>query len=338
MATKQKKSRNDTPIFLSVSQRRAFKKCPWSWSWGYLKRLEPKSSAPPLRFGSLIHAALEAYYIPGVKRGPHPAKTFRRLYDAELESQLAMGWRDDDGVWLDARDLGVAMLRGYVEHYDGDKEWRVLATEHPFEVPVLNRNGKHVANAIGVLDGIWQHRVTKDIAIVDHKAVAQVSTRWLTMDDQSGQYWTFGPEWLYEKGILDRDRHQLAYVLFNFLRKAKPDDRPVNANGERLNQDGSVSKNQPAPYFVRHKSYRDGYDREMMKQRTADEAELILATSAGRLPLIKSPGQFTCNTCAVAEICELHEVGQDYMAMAKAILRKKQYRPQKEAEEYEKAH
>jgi hypothetical protein len=95
---------------------------------------------PALRFGSLIHAALAKYYIPGTKRGAHPAKTFEKLYAEELKEQTTMGWRDEDEKWQDAGELGVLMMENYVEFYGADDRWEVLCTEQPFETVVRHPN------------------------------------------------------------------------------------------------------------------------------------------------------------------------------------------------------
>jgi hypothetical protein len=297
-------------------------------------------AAHPLRFGSMIHTALERRYPVGTQRGPHPAKTFRELFDADIAARMGSGKVEYDPAWDEHRELGITMLRGYVDLYGKDDNWRVLATERKFEQPILDAQGNQVALAIGVIDLIVQERSgNKDVMIVDHKATAGIDTRHLVMDDQAGQYWTFGVDWMYRAGLMDPKKHQLSHMLFNFLNKKTPDDRPRDDQGNYLNKDGTISKNQGgAPLFERHKQYRGGYDREMMRRRTADEARMILMTRAGELPVIKSPGKFTCSMCNVREICELHEVGQDYEAMAKAVLRPKQYREMQEAVDWEQAH
>lgn len=302
--------------------------------------MEPKTTAHPLRFGSMIHSALEKRYPVGIKRGPHPATTFKKLFDADIEMRMASGKVDYDPKWEEHRELGVAMLKGYVDLYGKDENWRVLGTEQRFEEPVYDGAGQQVAVAIGIIDLIVQERSGhKDIMIVDHKATAGIDTRYLVMDDQAGQYWTFGLDWMYRVGLLDPKRHHLAHMLYNFLNKKLPDDREQDENGNYLNQDGSVSKRQPtAPFFERHKQYRGGYDRDMMRKRTADEAVMIQMTRAGDLPTYKSPGKFTCSMCNVRELCELHEVGQDYLAMAKATMKPKTSRPMDEAVDWEQAH
>jgi hypothetical protein len=329
----------ESVIYLSVSQRTAYKKCRWQWSWRYKRKLEPKTAHPALRFGKLAHTALEHLYPEGVKRGPHPAETFEKAYEAELRTQMKMGFRDDDGKWQEAGELGVAMMNGYVNLYGNDSEWKVLATEHEFEQPIYH-NGEIIAYAIGVLDGVWQHRSTKEVIIADHKAVASIGTKHLLLDDQAGQYATFGVDYLIDKGFIKPDLVPTA-IMFNFLRKQMPvPDEMRDEQGRKLNKDGSVSKQQPAPLFLRHKTYRGAAERDVIRRRVTLEAREIIAAKAGKVAILKTPSQFHCGTCPVTEICELHEIGQDWQAMARSVMKKRESRREseiREAVEYEQS-
>jgi hypothetical protein len=104
-------------IELRNSERQSFTTCPQQWDWGYNDRLKPKTPAPALRFGTLIHNSLEAFYIPGIKRGPIPADTFQKLYDKDLKKYAKMGFKDEDDQWYEAGVLGVAMLEAYFDKY-----------------------------------------------------------------------------------------------------------------------------------------------------------------------------------------------------------------------------
>jgi hypothetical protein len=279
-----------------------------------------KTPAAPLRFGKIAHTALEKRYPKGTKRGVHPAITFEQEYERELETQMKMGFRDDDGKWQEAGELGVAMMNGYVATYGKDDEWKVLATEIRFEMPIFSA-GKIIAYAIGVIDGVWQHRVTGEIIFVDHKAVATISTRHLLMDDQASQYVTYGLDALLAKKIITSQQMPTG-IMFNFLRKQMPPENS-DAQGRRLNKDGTVSKTQPAPLFVRHQTYRGEAASEIIRRRIAREAVEIQMAKDGALAVLKSPSQFNCPMCPVAEICELHEIGQDWRSMARALMKKK---------------
>ena len=49
---------------IHVSEIREFQKCHWAWSWKYVEKLYPYTSAEPLEFGTAMHAGMEARYDP----------------------------------------------------------------------------------------------------------------------------------------------------------------------------------------------------------------------------------------------------------------------------------
>jgi hypothetical protein len=272
--------------------------------------------------------ALAGWYIPGIKRGVHPAKTFAKAYDAEIaRNEEIFGFRvGDDEKWENARDLGIAMMNNYVDEYGQDSEWKVIATEMPFKVLVHHEvridEWPHSRVEpwfyyVGIVDGVWEHRVSHDLWIPDHKSTAGIGDsklNYLQVDDQAGSYWSWGVDYLREVGIL-KPKQQLAGMLYNFLRKAMPDERPSKiVNGKRmyLNLDGSVSKKQPSPYFLRQPIYRDEFDREEAKRRALVDFRRTELFRSGELEMTKNPGMFTCPTCAMRDACELHETGNDW--------------------------
>ncbi len=350
-----------------TSERRAFKTCRWRWDREFNDLLKPATPAPALRFGSLVHAALAKFYKPGVKRGPHPAKTFAVLYEAELEEQARFGFKDEDGTWHDALELGTAMLEGYIDLYGKDDRWKVVATECPFEVPVdssgmpvWDGTRRVIFTYVGVLDGIWMDTWNdNELFIPDHKTAAAINTNHLTLDEQAGAYWTYGVDWLRHQRLL-KPQAQLSGMLFNFLRKALPDDRPRDLEGHYLNkptkaalvqyvteqrgaraavrakgltvdelieylgapalQLGEVSKSQPPPLFHREPVYRDEAERLAVRDRVLEEAREMRLVRRGRLAAYKNPSQMTCGGCGYKDICELEESGADWESMAKSTM------------------
>jgi hypothetical protein len=330
-------SKNNIPR-LRTSERSTFKACEFRWYFTYGIGKQVITPAPSLRFGTLIHAALAKYYKKGVKRGPNPAKTFARLYEKELVEQESFGFRDEDGVWTDAAELGERMLENYVEQYGADDKWEVIATEMPFQTTVYHHSTNEPwFEYVGILDGVWRDRSKRQIWIPDHKTTSSLggssghptTPPHLMMDDQAGAYWSYGVDFLIKKGILKKNQ-KIAGMLFNIMRKSKGDDRPYKiVNGVRLylNQDGSVSKRQPPPLFHRQPIFRDEYDRDMARKRAEFDLKRIQIARAllkyGEPPeqiLTKSPGMFTCPMCPVRDICELHEVGADYTSMIDSTL------------------
>jgi hypothetical protein len=362
--------------YISASMRSTFKRCRYQWHFRYMRRLEPKIAAPPLRFGTLLHTALEHRYRPGVKRGPHPARIFEKAYEKEFGSALALGFRDDDGKWHDALSLGVDMLEHYIDHYGADSEWRVLASEQTFEQPVYAPGTRErIGTYIAVLDLIMENRSNGNIMIWDHKGVKSIDTSYLAMDDQSSGYWAFGVDWLRERGVLKPGK-ELQGILFNFLRKGKRDDRAKNEDGHFTNKPkkehyvaalqghgltnevlermkvadleamaakrrlivlGDVSEKQPAPHFNRFISWRGEHERQLTKDRVAHEMAEMGLVKAGKLAMLKTPDKTHCKFCDVRDICELHETGSDWEEMMRLIMVPR--RPiRREAIEYEHDH
>lgn len=352
---------------LRNSERQAFKTCRHRWAWTYRDGRQSQDAPHALRFGDLIHRALAEYHVPGVKKGSHPAAVFERLYHEEASRLDGLGydiWSDDK--WVEAGDLGPAMLRGYVEEFaERDSEWEVLASEQTFQliinVPAVRARGNVAGRPgfrfkiVGTFDGVWRHRRTGKIAFKEYKTAAAIKLDGLTLDEQAGLYWTYGPKWLRRRGLLPEGA-VIDHIMYTFLRKSAPNpDKARDEFGNVLNKptkDALVSKceelgldakgtvpilsdrlalagvdvvqlgepaaNQPAPYFAREPVYRDEEQRRKVHARVMDEARDIFDARRGLLPLYKNPGPLhmpNCLGCAVREACELHESGGDFAAV-----------------------
>jgi len=314
---------NGLPM-LRNSERTSFRNCRWAWNLSFNRTLQPRTASPPLRFGTLIHKSLAAHYIPGKKRGESPVVAFEKFYNEELKIQEKMGFRDEDGKWQDAGELGIAMMTNYLDQYGADDQWEVLVTEQPFEVIVNHPDtGEPWFVFVGVIDGAWRNLGTKKIWIPDHKTTSGIgptTVKHLVLDDQAGGYWTWGVDWLYEKGYL-KPNQKLAGMLYNFMRKAIPDERPYKMRkGVRqyLNADGTVSKKQPSPYFLRQPIYRDEMDKQAARTRALLDYGEVEMVRQGILTVNKNPGWMTCPNCWAIDICELHEAGHDWEDMVRA--------------------
>jgi hypothetical protein len=305
------------------SERQSYKKCRQQWWWNFVDLLKPEETARALRFGDLIHQSLAAYYKKGIRRGPLPHKNFARLYEAQWEELGRLNMRaDDEGKWADAGDLGEAMLKGYIDEYgERDKQYRILSSEQVFQVPILTHKLKFVI--VGTLDGVWQDRASGDIFFKEFKTAASIDPAPLAMDEQAGTYWTYAPKWLWRQGLMP-DGLYPSHILYTFLRKALKDQRPRDEFGQSLNQDGTVSKKQPAKNFARFPIYRDRADREMMHRRVTAEAAEMEMVRRGDLAVIKNPGPLympNCRGCSFKDMCELHETGSDWEAMRDATMK-----------------
>lgn len=336
---------------LRTSERGTLKTCEWRWHLEFNLLRKPRVNMPALRFGSLIHKAMAGYYVPGVKRGEHPAIGFERAYHAEqayVQEKFGARVADVEGdvKWVEALELGVAMMNNYVDEFGSDDGWEVLQTEVPFEIVVYRPDlpTEPWFIYVGVMDGIWRKRSDKTLWVPDHKSTAGIGDsklNYLVMDDQAGSYWSFGVDWMVKQGILKKNQ-KLNGMLYNFLRKALPDERASKyVNGKRLylNKDGSVSKKQPSPYFLRQPIFRDEYDREQTRLRAMNDFTRIErlrmdeADDTGqRLTVTKNPGMFTCPSCWARDACELHETGNDWVSFLKETTR--EWDPYEEHEVY----
>lgn len=371
-------------IPLRTSERITFNQCPQKWAWAYLKRRSARTPSGALRFGTLVHKALEDFYLPGTKRGPKPAETFEREHQKMVrEAYDQFGFRDEDGEWHNAGQLGVTMLENYHDTYGNDDRWAVVATEQVFWTEVLDENGKYLFTYVGVVDGVWRDRTSANKAsqqqrwIVDHKTTKDDPTRKadaLVMDDQAGAYWTFGVDDLIAQGLLKpRDVEGLTGMLYNFLRKGVPDDRPRNAQGQALNkpkkddllayckrkklkvpakatvadlteligtekaaQLGEVSQKQPTPLLHREPVYRNRLDGESVRKRAIAQFKAMDRMRRKPSLIYKVPGTLHnphCNWCEFRDACEIHEAQGDWKSVMKATTNK--WNPYDQHEIYE---
>lgn len=349
---KSKKSPAQPQLLLRTSERSTFKRCLWQWERTYGEHLKPVQEHPALKFGTLIHAALEVRYPPGIKRGPKPAETFEKLFAAERKDTESTWKMKVDDEWDDALEIGIHMMEAYIEKYGRDEDWKVLASEMTFKVPVyINRDlmptitddllrlaGVTKAQAegkkplfwyVGTMDGVWENRMDAGVRVQDYKTTGKDPSKEAigkhALDEQGTAYWTWGVDFMIMKKLLkERQLRELDGMLYTFLRKGKRDGREQNAQGLYLNQDGTVSKKQPPPMFHRELVYRTEVEREKARERAVIEVLLMMAHRRGVLPIFKTPetGQMGhCGFCPVRDLCELHESGDDWGLMQRSTMR-----------------
>lgn len=349
--SKARKQTAQPQLLLRTSERSTFKRCLWQWERTYGDKLKPIQEHPALKFGTLVHAALEVRYPPGIKRGPKPAETFEKLFAAERKDAEHTWKMKVDGDWDDALEVGIDMLEMYIEKYGRDEEWKVIQSEMTFKVPVyINREamptitddllrlaGVTKAQAegkkplfwyVGTMDGVWESRMDGGVLVQDYKTTGKDPEKEArgksSLDEQGTAYWTWGVDFLILKKLLKpRQVKELAGMLYTFLRKGKRDTRDCNAQGLCLNQDGSISKKQPPPMFHRELVYRSEVERDKARERAVIEVLLMMAHRQGALPIFKTPetGQMGhCGFCSVRDLCELHESGDDWGLMQRSTM------------------
>jgi hypothetical protein len=172
-------------------------------------------------------------------------------------------------------------------------------------------------------------------------------TAYLELDDQGGSYLAVATQVLRAKGIL-KPNEEIAGIIYNFLRKALPDDRPQNEQGEYLNNptkdqyvaalagidgmteaqlrklkvdalvaiaegnsivvQGEVSKSQGSPRFVRELVPRSSSESAYQLEKIADEVAVMNAVREGIIPVTKTPTK-DCPRCPFWVPCTLQDRG-----------------------------
>lgn len=302
---------NDVPL-LTTSEIKSLDRCPQQWWWGYREGLRGKAKpADALWFGTGIHYALAEWYGHGFDRDSvAPARRFRDWVGDEIREIKAnlpeqRDWFDEP-EYVDAGDLGAAMLTGYVEQYGEDPNWEITAIEQAFELELV-RNGNTVAIFAGCVDGAFIDHGDGMHKLLENKTAGSIKTAHLPLDMQAGNYFAAGTTVLRHQGILGPNE-TLFGVEYNFLRKSTPDTRERGPGGAYLNKDGKPSKRQPPPAFLRETVDRNPREVGSILRRLTDKAVLMDAYRTGREPLTKNITDM-CPYCPFFNMCVLHEKG-----------------------------
>lgn len=341
---------------LRTSERSCYKRCPWRWYQSYERGLVPANPRQDARwFGTGIHLCKAEWYIPGRVRGRNMHDTWDEYAKDSYATALATGVVDDE--WkrehVDANELAHAMIDGHLREYGRDDNWEVVAAEQRFEVliPDPRRGRKEAAvpicRYVGTIDLIVRELDTGEIWLDDTKTAARIFTNHLTLLEQPTAYVAVGTHTLREQKLIDK-KERVRGIIFDFMRKGFPDDRPVNPDGLRTNKPqkkhyadalkhvvaydvlmkmkldalanlasqhgvtvyGDVSKDQGAPLFLRERIEKTPKECARQIQRIGEEAIHIQMVREGKLPVLKTP-QNDCSFCDYYDLCELDESGGD---------------------------
>jgi PD-(D/E)XK nuclease superfamily len=162
-------------IPIHTSDRGAFKECRrrWAWSSPSRRNLTPRIAAMgvymPFWFGTGIHKGLQYYYG---KLTEDPVTVFETWFDLQWNGGLVHesemdGYVDRDPIpgpqpqtyfvsgikdlmpsaderydeFMEHLELGKGMLRYYMEYAQREDDFRVVANEHLFSVPIMHPDG-----------------------------------------------------------------------------------------------------------------------------------------------------------------------------------------------------
>jgi PD-(D/E)XK nuclease superfamily len=230
---------------IRTSERRAFKRCPQLWWWAWRMGLVPLGQiAPALWLGTGVHIGLAGWYSgPGLKRGPEPAETFDKWAANEIQY---IKTSDKFGNGKEAvieeklvpgRELGIAMLEGYLEEYGRDDSWSVIEPERAGQVDIMDPDYPEKLLAIYAFtyDLVYRDLSNDRIMLGEHKTAASIVTAHLPLDPQAGSYFLIAQPHLRQEKLIG-PKEKLYGITYNFLRKALPDTRPKNAEGYATNK------------------------------------------------------------------------------------------------------
>lgn len=222
---------------IRTSERGDFAQCPFYWWHHWQNGLSAPRVPTWSWFGTAWHKAMEVRYPVGTRRGglADVIDAFIEAVGTEERRVYEQGGDLDDDEVHDGKELGIAMLKGYVKHWGLDKHWEVLHTEQPFQVDVRDpRTGRMVAVYCGTWDLLVWDNVDKVYRLVDHKTRAQFRKDYsfYNLMNQPGSYLWVAPEVLQHMGLLGKD-DVIDGIVFNMARKALP--QPVAEDGIRYN-------------------------------------------------------------------------------------------------------
>lgn len=316
----------DSPVLLRTSERKDFRTCEWLWWEHWVGGVSPRRNPTWSVFGTAWHLAMEYVYQPGIRRG---RGDYLDACDLFIESLDDAGrkvgvddWEEIENEEIEqsttkiipARELGPKMLLNYWDKYGPEREWKIIHTEQPFQINVPMPNGPR-GSVLVVYAGTWDllawHERERRYWLWDHKSCKQFpDLRMLDLDDQAGSYLWVAKKVLLHKGLLER-KDKISGIIFNYAKKHPGDDRPRNARGEALNQNGTVSKRLATEIFLRYPAIRTPETQVKQAKRVQNEAMRMRMIRNGELSVIKNPNK-DCGRCVLFDLCDAHENGDDW--------------------------
>jgi hypothetical protein len=235
---------------LRTSERRDFKRCQQRWVWHYREGLKPKGSeSTPLWFGTGVHLALSEWYLPGLKRGVHPAETFAKYAEGAVATiKVSDATEERVAQYEDGATLGVKLMEGYVRHYGTDPHMDFIQSEQTFGLDIpwpraeenrqslyLAEPGQLLVRYRGTYDGVYRDLRDTSVRLLETKTAKAITLGHLGLDDQAGSYWAVATMTLRRLGLIG-PKESIKGIEYNFVRKATEDERPKDAEGYACNK------------------------------------------------------------------------------------------------------
>lgn len=309
--------RTDLPLIRS-GERVTYKRCQRKWYYAWRLGLVPRqASFGPLELGTWMHYALATWYgLGGYRRQGELAE---HLWQAFLQAHSdAIRAGAPEHLLEKARELaelGVEVAKAYQRFWGEDGEIYVLAAEVPLEFEITYEREQRIAAIHRLKPDLVFRDPDGGVWLMEHKTAAQIGIGHLSIDDQARPYGVMAERALRKLGII-KAHQEFKGIKYNFLRKALPDMREVNAAGKYLNKNGTVSKRQPTPQFLRHpvtltKPAKIRALRRIQQEtcEVTDMAELVRSRRLHPSALNITPHKSCPKLCDYFSICEMEENG-----------------------------
>lgn len=175
------------PIIVSYSELDTYRQCPLKHQLGYKLRYRKETTSDALNRGTLWHHIMEAHYTT-LKTWWDGDRDMAEGFVLEVARQAVEKILEDSGS--EHAELVAWMYQGYVDHYGIDDNWRPLALEYAFQIPLPNEKGRPSRYHLkGKIDAIMRDMNTGLIWVWDHKSGANLPSQMdLEIDDQFGGY------------------------------------------------------------------------------------------------------------------------------------------------------
>lgn len=191
-----------TPVTISHSSVKKFRRCKRQYFYSVVQELEPRLPDVKLKTGSWFHSLMQAHYLGGDWRKEHAAqlKEFNKLFKEERD------------IYGDMPEAVERWMESYVWHYRKEEaDWEPLYVEQTFKVTFAEGDVFTFKPDLIVRDHSTKE---KAIWVVDHKtAKSMPSGEWRLEDLQSTLY-----PWALREGT---DLNVKGFI-FNYIRKKVP--------------------------------------------------------------------------------------------------------------------
>lgn len=271
-------------IEVHTSEFSTYNACPRMYFYQYKKNLVPKQQSHKLFLGTGVHKGLAVYYMEGTEAALRAYDNWAKLEMQKLEENLEAMFESVREDYEADIALGRKMLINYFKWAKMHDTFKVLSTEQPFEISIVNPDtGEVIPNAIyaGTFDGIAED-INGNIWLMEHKTYKSVpSDTELRLNLQAGLY-------LLAANRIFKGAKVLG-VIYTILKKVDPDKAKSDC-------------------VIRKTVVRNGYEILNLERRLYNLYKRLSEDKT----FIPTPG-FHCGwMCPYTQLCISEEDGSDW--------------------------